>query len=414
MRKPLQAMAAAAVAAFLPPAAHALDVPLSADTYLSVSVPTSNFGALPTLNVGPGAAALVAFDLSTLPAGTTAAMLSKATLVMYVNRVGTAGAIELQTVNSAWAEATVSAATAPLTSGAGSGPVVPISAAGQFVAVDVTAQVKNWLVGGPNNGFQIAPALSAPGTVVFFDSKENTATGHVARLDLTLVNQGPQGLPGPTGATGTQGPKGDTGPTGPTGPRGATGATGPAGANGTNGQNGAPGATGPAGPVGPTGPQGSSGVVNVKNWYGAVAGLVVVTNNSYVFVGPTVTVNVAAGQTIVAAASMTIGSSTGGAIGWEICYRDTSSAALVASRFIVSTLVAGQQMTISPVKALNPVAGTYEVGVCVAGAGGTRTLNLNDWVWGWAMVTSSSSSAAPAPGAAKGASRDASPPVRSR
>ena len=43
-------------------------------------------------------------------------------------------------------------------------------------------------------------------------------------------------------------------------------------------------------------------------------------------------------------------------------------------------------MTISPVKELSPGAGTYEVGVCVAGAGGTRTLNLNDWVWGWAMV----------------------------
>ena len=56
--------------------------------------------------------------------------------------------------------------------------------------------------------FALAAAISAPGTVAFFDSKRNTAIGHGARLDLTLAGQGqagPQGAsvaPGTTGATG--------------------------------------------------------------------------------------------------------------------------------------------------------------------------------------------------------------------
>jgi hypothetical protein len=63
--------------------------------------------------------------------------------------------------------------------------------------VDVTAQARQWVSNpGSNFGLALAPAPSAPGTVAFFDSKENTATGHVARLDLTLSDQGPQGLPG--------------------------------------------------------------------------------------------------------------------------------------------------------------------------------------------------------------------------
>jgi hypothetical protein len=72
-----------------------------------------------------------------------------------------------------------------------------------------------WLYGKVNNGFALPPALSAPGTVVFFDSKENAVTGHGVRLDFTLAGPGP---PGP------QGPKGDPCATGPAGAKGATGA----------------------------------------------------------------------------------------------------------------------------------------------------------------------------------------------
>jgi len=231
----------------------ALDAPLAADSHINTTLPANNFGALPTLNVGGGASALLRFDLGTLPAGTSAAKLVKANLVLFVNRVGTPGAIELQTVNSPWSEATVTATSAPVTSGAGSGPNLAVNAANQFLSVDVTAQVQSWITNPASNfGFALAPALSAPGTVVFLDSKENTQTAHVARLDLTLADQGPKGdtgatgSPGATGATGAAGAKGDTGAPGAPGAKGDTGATG---ATGPQGATGAPGLTGAAGPV---------------------------------------------------------------------------------------------------------------------------------------------------------------------
>jgi len=249
--------AVAAVAGLTPWAALALDAPLAADASISLSAPSANFGATHTLNVGNGAAGLLRFDLSTLPAGTTAANLSKATLVLYVKSVASAGSVEVQTVNSGWTESGVTYASAPSTSGAGSGPVVSIGTAAQFVSVDVTTQVKGWLTGNANNGFEITPALAAPTTAVTFDSKESITTAQVARLDLTLVNQGPAG---PAGPTGPQGATGNTGPAGPQGPAGAKGATGPTGPQGPIGLT---GDTGPQGPAGAQGAQGPAGPVNI-------------------------------------------------------------------------------------------------------------------------------------------------------
>lgn len=235
---PLLTWLGLATLATAPLPAWALDAPLAADAHVSASSPANNFGALPNLNVGGGATALLRFDLSALPAGTTAAKLVKANLLLYVNRVGSPGAIELQAVNSTWSESAVSASTQPATAGAGSGTNVPVSTAGQFISVDLTTQVKHWISNpGTNFGLALTPALSAPGTVIFLDSKENSATAHVARLDLTLADQGPQGPKGDTGAAGAPGASGSTGATGATGAPGAPGAPGPKGD------------TGPAGPV---------------------------------------------------------------------------------------------------------------------------------------------------------------------
>ena len=238
-----RAAAPALLAALAAGPALALDAPLAADAHTSAALPANNFGALPTINVGGGATGLLRFDLGTLPAGTTAARLVKATLVLYVNRVGSPGAVDLHPVNGNWTEAGVTATSLPPSGGA-SLFNLPLPAPGNYMAVDVTAQVKNWITNpGTNFGWAIAPALSAPTTVTFFDSKENTATGHVARLDLTLADQGPKGDTGP------QGLKGDPGPTGPKGDTGPTGAAGATGATGAQGPRGLTGATGPAGPV---------------------------------------------------------------------------------------------------------------------------------------------------------------------
>jgi hypothetical protein len=260
--------------ALSPLAAHALDVPLAADTHVSTSLAAANFGSLATVNVGSGATGLLRFDLGALPAAVTAAKVVKANLVLYVNRVGTPGAVEVQTLFSPWSESTVTAATAPVGGGPGSGPSVAVTAASQFVTVDVTAQVKAWMNGSANYGFLLTPALSAPGTAVFFDSKESTTTAHAARLDITLSDQGPQGPVGAQGAQGLQGPAGAQGPQGVQGVQGATGPTGPkgdTGARGATGATGPQGAQGPAGPTGATGAAGANGVSGYQHLTAAVS-----------------------------------------------------------------------------------------------------------------------------------------------
>ena len=116
---------------------------LVGDAHVSSAQPTVNSGTLSNLNVGGVYTALVQFDLGTLPVGTTAAQISKATLRVYCNRADVPGAVQVQAVGGAWTELGVTYATQP-TLGAvvQTGQVV---GAGEFVTFDVTAAVQGWV-----------------------------------------------------------------------------------------------------------------------------------------------------------------------------------------------------------------------------------------------------------------------------
>ncbi len=206
--------------------AAAVEATLVADAHVNSARPAVNSGAISNLNVGGGYTALLQFDLSTLPAGTTAAQVSRATLRLYCNRMDTPGLVSLQPLSGAWGEYSVTYATLPSLGAAAQ--VVQVSQAGAYVAVDVTALVQGWLTApATNNGV----ALTAGTAVVQFDSKENDLTGHSAVLDVAMASVGPAG---PAGAVGAQGPAGVAGPSGPQGPQGPQGSQGPAGASGLN------------------------------------------------------------------------------------------------------------------------------------------------------------------------------------
>jgi hypothetical protein len=216
----LAGLSAAALQAF------AVEATLVADAHVNSARPAVNSGAISNLNVGGGYTALLQFDLSTLPAGTTAAQVSRATLRLYCNRMDTAGLVSVQPANGAWGEYSVTFATLPSLGSAVQ--VVSVGQAGAYVAVDVTALVQGW-VSAPatNNGL----ALTAGTAVVQFDSKENDLTGHAAVLDVALASSGSGGVAGPVGPQGATGPKGDTGATGAAGPAGPQGPQGAAGLN---------------------------------------------------------------------------------------------------------------------------------------------------------------------------------------
>jgi hypothetical protein len=250
-----------------------------ADTYVSTTQSSGNFGNATAVNIGGGNTALIQFDLSGLPAGLTASQISKATMTLFVNTVGAAGAVDISQVTGPWSELVVTNNTRP-TYLAPFASNIPVNVARQYVTVDVTQLVQDWVTGAaPNFGVQISAAAAIPGTVIVLDSKENLTTSHPAFLDVVIVAGGPAGPTGPTGPAGPAGTVGPTGPAGPAGVAGPTGATGPAGPAGAAGPTGATGPAGPAGvagptgatgpagpagptgPIGPTGPQGATGAV---------------------------------------------------------------------------------------------------------------------------------------------------------
>jgi hypothetical protein len=213
--------------------ASAQTLPTLGDTFFAPGS-TSNFSTSPTINVGGAGAyqGLIQFDTTSLPSPITGANVEKASLTLFVTKIGSTGAIDINAANGPWTESTVNGSNAPSIGMTVAAPVA-VTTAGTYITVDATALVKAWLNGTiTNSGIILTVDPGSPETSVFFDSKESSTTSHPAFLQVTLASagatgpQGPQGPPGPTGATGVIGA---TGPQGPAGPQGSVGPQGPAG-----------------------------------------------------------------------------------------------------------------------------------------------------------------------------------------
>jgi hypothetical protein len=225
---------------FVPLCASAADGLLTADTYIDAANQNANFGTQASMIAGSGQTGLVQFSLSTLPTGLSASSVAKATLLLYVNRVSTAGNISIAILNGTFPETGVNYANGSVLIGATfAGPfALGASQVGTYLAVDVTSQVQSSLISG-NVGF----ALVRDATLLAqFDTKENTTTSHPAQLSVVLLSSGgggtaatvsagttSTGAPGSSASVTNSGtssaavfnftiPRGDTGPTGPPGP----------------------------------------------------------------------------------------------------------------------------------------------------------------------------------------------------
>ena len=266
---------------------------LKDDAFTQTSTPNQNFGANANLRVASGVNSHLTFDLSSLPLGTSANDVAKATLRLWVNTVTTPGSFDIRRITGVWNESTLTSNGAPsLGSVEISGVTITAQDVDTFVTVDLTPLVKDWINGIiPNNGLAIV--ANAVNTNIRFDSKENGQTSHEPRLEIRL--KGPKGLnwkgawnsitnyvaddavnfngsswiakQSNVNSTPVEGAdwtviaqKGDTGATG------AIGAMGPTGAIGPQGPPGPMGAQGPVGPEGPSGPPGFSGPIQVDTF----------------------------------------------------------------------------------------------------------------------------------------------------
>src|SRR5437867_13151289 len=176
-----------------------------ADAHTTAGSP-GTFGAVKTLRIqGPPArnrvrTAFIRFDLSTLPPGTTGSEVTRATLMFFVDAVRVPGSLDVRQVTSAWSEETISGTNEP-TLGATVASAVPVGAKNEFLLVDVTAMVKDWLDDvAPNDGVALV-ANGTDGLVARLDSKENSRTGHAPLLDITLAPSFEAAQKGPTGPT---------------------------------------------------------------------------------------------------------------------------------------------------------------------------------------------------------------------
>src|SRR5438105_1571397 len=153
-----------------------------------------NHGTDATLRIEAGSGdasnVFVKFKLtSSLPAGTTAADISKATLKLFVGKLHTAGSFDIFRVLSPWSEQdkTVN----PSINGSPDVIGIPVSGENQFVVIDVTQLVKDWLNGVlPNNGIALVPSTGSS-VDTEFDSKEDKDTSHEPRLEMVLAKGGP-------------------------------------------------------------------------------------------------------------------------------------------------------------------------------------------------------------------------------
>ena len=189
------------------------------------------------LNVVRGKTSFLQFSINNyFPEGTVGNDVAKATLRVYVNSVRAAGHFRLKTVKEPWTEAGITASNRPSIDDQAIDSIgIDINSNTQWISIDITQQVKDWLDGISNNN---GLALVADKTIsVAFDSKEGS---HASEIEVIMDKArglmgikgatGPQGLIGLTGLTGATGLTGTIGDTGVQGIQGLTGATGLAGA----------------------------------------------------------------------------------------------------------------------------------------------------------------------------------------
>ena len=138
-------------------AARATEGVVVADAYVNSTHASVNYGGLSNLYVSGTGTALIRFDLSSLPAGTTASQIGAASLKLYVNRVNTSGLVSVQPITGSWSESTVTYASysSSLTLGTAVASFTPATAQ-QFIVIDITSLVQSWVTTpSSNNGLAL-------------------------------------------------------------------------------------------------------------------------------------------------------------------------------------------------------------------------------------------------------------------
>lgn len=139
-----------------------------------------------------GTQVFLRFDLTSLPAGT---VVEQGLLRLYVASVAAPGEIEVHLVDVAqpWTENGIKGNNRPLLTTLLDTIAVAKSNKRNFITIDLTAEVQDWLATPADNFGIVLKPVRATGVEAVFDSKENTGTGHEPELELVLSAEGTAG-----------------------------------------------------------------------------------------------------------------------------------------------------------------------------------------------------------------------------
>jgi hypothetical protein len=182
--------------------AHSVDAFLTDDISVPFNFlkPRTPPGDTPRLKITDTDYAFLKFNLTdVLPADITSARIEKATLAVWVSALKPSTSdITVFRVLEPWSEDRGSASSGPVPTNSAHPTLEETNSRGQatrrhqFVVIDVTEIVKQWIDGQPNYGIALVGTLFVPGGPNrtpfdgFIDSKENTATSHLPRLQVIL------------------------------------------------------------------------------------------------------------------------------------------------------------------------------------------------------------------------------------
>ncbi|HET6409954.1 MAG TPA: DNRLRE domain-containing protein, partial [Chthoniobacteraceae bacterium] len=162
---------------------QAATIPVLEDTSSKNELVSKKSGAAGNLPVASNRSAFIRFDLQPLGGSLAPTDSIRARLTFYIQKVSIPGTVTLRAVTSDWTESP-DASTPPPT--VDSEALTTVSAGAdaskQFVTVDVTAQVVDWLA-SPETNFGVA--VQSDGTAsILLGAKEGPGSGYPAVLDI--------------------------------------------------------------------------------------------------------------------------------------------------------------------------------------------------------------------------------------
>lgn len=153
--------------------------------------------------------------------------------------------------------------------------------------------------------------------------------------------------------------------------------------------------SGNPGPQGPAGPAGATGVVSIHPFAGSAPTPVPAGGGSapWTFIGPTVSVPVAAGQRVTGSAVAVLGTSAqspqvANPVSFSLCIQIGGVGAI--DSFYSGNFTDAQvsvRLSYAAAASTVPGAGTHKIGYCVKNKSTNVALTANEYVNGWVMVS---------------------------